>query len=112
MVAQRIDGVRGGACVVRGDDIDTDRIIPARYMKEVTFDTMGAHAFKDDRSGHTSIFVRRLIGSALCASRNRIHRRQPAAALMRLLCLSTQRSRRIMAVSLAGSRPACRWASE
>jgi len=50
MPESRIDIVRGGACVVRGDDIDTDRIIPARYMKEVTFDTMGEHAFKDDRA--------------------------------------------------------------
>jgi len=50
MTAGRIDAVSGGACVIRGDDIDTDRIIPARYMKEVTFDSMGEYAFQDDRA--------------------------------------------------------------
>ena len=45
----KIDSVKGTGCVVRGDDIDTDRIIPARFMKEITFDTMGEHAFEDAR---------------------------------------------------------------
>jgi 3-isopropylmalate/(R)-2-methylmalate dehydratase small subunit len=45
----RIDSVEGTGCVVRGDDVDTDRIIPARFMKVVTFDDMGRHAFEDAR---------------------------------------------------------------
>jgi 3-isopropylmalate/(R)-2-methylmalate dehydratase small subunit len=49
MADHKIENVTGSACVVRGNDIDTDRIIPARFMKVVTFDTMGEHAFEDDR---------------------------------------------------------------
>ncbi|MBJ21465.1 MAG: 3-isopropylmalate dehydratase small subunit [bacterium] len=45
----KIESVEGTGCVVRGDDVDTDRIIPARFMKVVTFDDMGRHAFEDAR---------------------------------------------------------------
>ncbi|MEY3767417.1 MAG: hypothetical protein RLZZ11_487 [Cyanobacteriota bacterium] len=45
-----IGSVGGTTVVVRGDDIDTDRIIPARFLKCVTFDALGPAAFADDRA--------------------------------------------------------------
>jgi len=44
-----IKTVSGPGVPVRGNDIDTDRIIPARFMKEVTFENMGDYAFYDAR---------------------------------------------------------------
>jgi 3-isopropylmalate/(R)-2-methylmalate dehydratase small subunit len=45
-----IRSVSGTTVVVRGDDIDTERIIPARFLKCVTFDALGPAAFADDRA--------------------------------------------------------------
>ena len=41
--------VRGRPIPLRGHDIDTDRIIPARFMKAITFDGLGQLAFHDER---------------------------------------------------------------
>lgn len=46
---ERITEVRGTAVAVPGDDIDTDRIIPARFLKCVTFDALGPQLFHDER---------------------------------------------------------------
>ncbi len=50
MALEKISQVRGRGVHVPGDDIDTDRIIPARFMKCVTFDGLGEFLFHDVRN--------------------------------------------------------------
>ncbi|MEZ4606592.1 MAG: 3-isopropylmalate dehydratase small subunit [Deinococcales bacterium] len=55
MALEKITQVVGRGVYVPGDDIDTDRIIPARYLKCVTFDDLAEGMFADvrfDSKGH------------------------------------------------------------
>ena len=45
-----IKAIKGRSFVMKGDDIDTDRIIPARFLKCVSFSALGEQVFADDRN--------------------------------------------------------------
>jgi len=49
MALEKITTVQGTGMPFMGDDMDTDRIIPARFMKCITFDGLGEYAFYDVR---------------------------------------------------------------
>ncbi len=51
MAVEQIREMRGRGLPVRGDDIDTDRIIPARFLKSVSFEGLERHLFEDEQ-GH------------------------------------------------------------
>jgi 3-isopropylmalate/(R)-2-methylmalate dehydratase small subunit len=77
MALAKIERVTGRAVHVPGEDLDTDRIIPARFLKCVTFDGLGEHLFKDVRfrpdgtkTGHPLDDPRFAGASILIAGRN------------------------------------------
>src|SRR6185312_5812800 len=49
MGAEKIQVIEGRALPLRGDDMDTDRIMPARFLKSITFEGLDTHVFEDDR---------------------------------------------------------------
>jgi len=52
--AQKITRIEGRGLPMRGDDIDTDRIIPARFLRSVTFDGLENNVFVDERAGSSA----------------------------------------------------------
>jgi 3-isopropylmalate/(R)-2-methylmalate dehydratase small subunit len=73
MATGPISNVSGRGVPLRGHDIDTDRIMPARFLRAVSFDGLEKHLFEDDRiadPGHPFNDARYAGASILVVNRN------------------------------------------
>src|SRR6266852_2127827 len=68
-----ISHIEGRALPLRGDELDTDRIMPARFLRAVSFEGLDRHLFEDDRAadpGHAFNTPRYAGASILIVNRN------------------------------------------
>src|SRR6188474_3498849 len=77
MAIERITRITGRGLPLRGNDIDTDRIIPARFLKSISFEGLETHLFEDDiaqareqKAGHALVEPAYERASVLVVNRN------------------------------------------